>query len=106
MDTNEILAQLKKAQAAPIVDELAKSFSQTATATQGMQLYDLEAPAKLLIPVLTPLRNIIPRRVTGFGAQANWKAITGINAANQRAGVSEGNRGGVITQTLTEYLAA
>jgi hypothetical protein len=106
MDTNEILAQLKKAQSAPIVDELTKSFSQTATATQGMQLYDLEAPAKLLIPVLTPLRNIIPRRVTGFGSQANWKAITGINSANQRAGVSEGNRGGVIAQQLTEYLAA
>ena len=106
MSASEILALLKTAQAAPIMDELAKNFVQNNTATQGLQLYDLEAPAKLLIPVLTPLRNIIPRRVTGFGSQANWKAITGINTANQRAGVSEGNRGGLITQTTAEYLAA
>jgi hypothetical protein len=106
MNHAQIIEALKKAQAAPIVDELLKSFTQTATATQGMQLYDLEAPAKMLVPVLTPLRNLIPRRVTGFGSQANWKAITGINTANQRAGVSEGNRGGIIAQTMSEYLAA
>ena len=106
MNPAEILAALKKAQAAPIMDELAKSFVQNNTATQGLQLYDLEAPAKMLVPVLTPFRNIIPRRVTGFGSQANWKAITGINTGNQRAGVSEGNRGGVIAQTTAEYLAA
>ena len=106
MSTAEILNLLKAAQAAPIMDDLAKSFVQNSTATQGLQLYDLEAPAKMLVPVLTPLRNIIPRRVTGFGSQANWKAITGINTANQRAGVSEGNRGGIITQTTAEYLAA
>lgn len=106
MDTAMILESLRKAQSAPMVDELLKTFSQTATATQGLQLYDLEAPAKLLIPVLTPLRNMIPRRVTGFGSQANWKAITGINTTNQRAGVSEGNRGAAIAQTTAEYLAA
>ena len=106
MDTLEIINALKKAQAAPIMDDLAKAFTQNSTATQGLQLYDLETPAKMLVPVLTPLRNIIPRRVTGFGSQANWKAITGINTANQRAGVSEGNRGGIIAQTTAEYLAA
>ena len=106
MSTAEILNLLKTAQSAPIVDDLLKSFTQNGTATSGLQLYDLEAPAKLLIPVLTPLRNLIPRRVTGFGSQANWKAITGINTTNQRAGVSEGNRAALIAQSTAEYLAA
>lgn len=106
MSASEILNLLKAAQSQPVVDDLHKGFTQTSTATQGLQQYDLEAPAKLLIPVLTPLRNLIPRRLGGFGSQANWKAITGINSTNQRAGVSEGNRAGLIGQTTAEYLAA
>jgi len=106
MNTAQILEALKKAQAEPITDALAKGFTQNGTATQGLQSYDLEDPAKLLIPVLTPLRNLIPRRLGGFGSQANWKAITGINTTNQRAGVSEGNRGAAISQSTAEYLAA
>jgi hypothetical protein len=106
MSASEILNLLKAAQSQPVVDDLHKGFTQTSTATQGLQQYDLEAPAKLLIPVLTPLRNRIPRRLGGVGSQANWKAITGINTANQRAGVSEGNRAGLISQTTAEYLAA
>lgn len=102
----ETLDAVKSAQASPLPDEIAKYFTQTATATQGFQAYDLEAPSKKLYPVLTPLRNRIARDVSGFGSQANWKSVTGINTANQRAGVSEGNRGGVIAQTLSENLAA
>lgn len=106
MDTHEVLNLLKAAQSAPVSDDLAKAWTQPGSATTGLQLYDLEAPAKLLVPVLTPLRNMIPRRADGFGTQANWKAITGINTTNVRAGVSEGNRGGVISQSTAEYLAA
>jgi len=106
MNTNQIIEALKKAQGEPIADELKKGFTQNGTATQGLQEYDLETPAKIIIPVMTPLRNTIPRRVGGFGSQANWKAITGINTSNQRAGVSEGNRGAAIAQTTAEYLAA
>lgn len=85
---------------------LAKAFLQPASATTGLQVYDLEAPAKLLYPVLTPLRNKIPRVGGGRGIQANWRAITAINPSRVSAGLGQGNRGGVIDQTVKEYLAA
>lgn len=85
---------------------LAKAFLQPTSATTGLQTYDLEAPAKLLYPVLTPLRNKIPRVGGGRGIQANWRAITAINPSRVSAGLGQGNRGGVIDQTVKEYLAA
>lgn len=102
--SQETLALLKVAQSSP--DDLIKSFVSPASATTGLQAYNLEGPSKKLYPVLTPLRNSIPRIGGGFAIQANWKAITNINAANVRAGVSEGKRGGIITHTSAEYMAA
>jgi hypothetical protein len=87
-------------------DPLAKAFLQPTSATTGLQVYDLEAPAKLLYPVLTPLRNKIPRVGGGRGIQANWRAITAINPGHVSAGLGQGNRGGVIDQTVKEYFAA
>lgn len=104
--SQESLDLMKTAQATPLPDEIAKYFTQPGTATTGLQAYDLEQPSKKLIPVLTPLRNMIPRVTNGFGTQANWKAVTGINTGNQRAGVSEGNRGAAIQQSMAENLAA
>lgn len=47
----------------------------TITTSTGLVAYDLEAPAKNLYPVLTPLRNRIPRvtKSSGAGTAANWK---------------------------------
>lgn len=87
-------------------DTLAKAFSQSASATTGLTAYDLEAPAKTLYPVLTPLRNMIPRVGGGTGIQANWRAVTKVNSGNMQAGVGEGKRSGVIDQEVKEYLAA
>ncbi len=78
----------------------------TGAATLGIQGYDLEVPAKSLFPVITPLRNKIARRTAGGGAQANWKAFTGINVQNLDAGVSDGNRGGIVTSSTADYFAA
>ena len=103
--TKETLELLKVAQATGD-QALAKYFTQTGTATQGIQAYNLEAPSKKLLPILTPLRNRIPRINGGFGVQANWKAITSINAGNVRAGVAEGKRGGAVNHTLSEYNAS
>src|ERR1022692_1185191 len=66
----------------------------------GLTWYDLEAKAKMLYPVRTPLRNEIPRvgaRGPGQGPQANWKVITAINSPLQLAFVEEGKRGGIIS---------
>lgn len=101
----EIAALVKTAQTA-VSDAIAKNFTQTANPTQGIQAYDLEAPSKKLYPLLTPLRNSIPRVGGGMSSQANWKAITAINTQRQRAGISEGNRGGSIQHNTAEYFAA
>ena len=106
MSVAETLALVKQAYAAPDTG-LQKAWTQSASPTTGLTFYDLEAPAKTLYPVITPLRNEIPRvNQQNAGIQANWRAITAINANNLSAGVSEGNRGGVIQTTVTEYLAA
>lgn len=102
--TEDTLALIKSAQLQS--SDLLKSFVQPGSATTGLQAYNLEAPSKKLFPVLTPLRNRIPRKTGGFATQANWKAITGINSTNVRAGVSEGRRGGSISHSLQEYFAA
>jgi len=102
--TAETLELLKVAQSKP--DDIIKSFVQPGSATTGLQAYNLEAPSKKLYPILTPLRNSIPRVGGGFAIQANWKAINNINVSNVRAGVSEGQRGGVINYAMTENMAA
>jgi hypothetical protein len=107
----EILTALKQAQAAPMSGDprlgLTKAtFSQSGSAISGLTFYDLEIGAKVLYPVLTPLRNMIPRVSGKGGIQAAWRAITGINTTGMRAGVSEGNRGGVIAVATQDYTAA
>ena len=88
-------------------EALAKAtFDQSGTATTGLTFYDLEAGAKFLYPVLTPLRNEIPRVSGKGGIQANWKAVTGINTSGIRVGVSQGNRGAVMAVSTADYAAA
>lgn len=105
--TQETLALMIEAQgngtAPNFLDEnLRKAW----TVSSGLVNYDLEAPSKKLFPTLAPLRNLIPR-VRGNGDTATrWKAVTAINTANVSAGVSEGNRGAVITNSTASYTSA
>jgi hypothetical protein len=72
----------------------------------GLVWYDLQRPAKNLFPVLTPLRNRIPR-VQGNGDTATrWKAVTGINVNKLRGGVPEGMRNGIVSTTEVDKLQA
>ena len=80
---------------------LAKSF----TTASGLVAYDLQPKALQLYPVITPLRNAIPRVVNGVGNATHWNAITGINAGNMSLGISEGNRGGIPTTNTASYTA-
>lgn len=101
--TQETLELLKTAQQNPL--EKASTFANPGNATTGINYYDLELGAKKLFPVLTPLRNEIPRVSGKGGIQANWRAITAINSTSVRAGVSGGNRGGAIAVTTADYTA-
>jgi hypothetical protein len=106
--TEDTIARIVSSHKAPLSDDVLRTDGLTnpGTATGGLNFYDLEPAAKLMYPVLTPLRNKIPRVSGRGGIQANWKAITGINVANMRGVVSAGNRGGAIAHTLVDYLAA
>ncbi|MEN6476132.1 MAG: hypothetical protein ABFD81_19110 [Syntrophaceae bacterium] len=103
--TEQTMQQMTAALQKPNAD-IVRTFVQPATATEGLIGYDLEAPAKHLVPVITPLRNKIPRDVSGFGTQANWQVIDQINPTNVRVGVSEGRRGGAISYHTARYMAA
>lgn len=97
-------AELREALKNPNSD-LAKAWTQSGSAISGITAYDLEAPAKLLFPVLTPLRNEIPRVSGKGGIQANWRAVTGVNTTNMGMGIVEGQRGGQSTTTTADYIA-
>ena len=56
--------------------EMSKEWTLTNPLSTGLVPYDLEAPAKLLTPRPTPLRNSIPR-VKGQGASRRFKVISG-----------------------------
>lgn len=101
----ETLALLKAAQQSPN-SELAKAWTQSGSAVSGITAYDLEAPSKKLYPVITPLRNEIPRVSGKGGIQANWRAVTGVNTNSTSPWVSQGNRGAVIPSSTADYTAA
>ncbi len=58
------------------------------------------------MPVITPLRNETPRVSGKGGIEADWRAVTGINTTSVRAGVSVGNRGGVIAVQTKDFTAS
>src|SRR5438067_3674983 len=83
--------------------DLAKATFQTST---GLVNYDLTGPAKKLYPVLSPLRNALPRVMGNGDTATRWKAITAVNTNNLSPGVSEGKRGGRISITEQDYTSA
>lgn len=98
----ETLELVLKAQQKP--DEaLAKSIS---TAT-GLVAYDLQAPAKNLYPVNTPIRNRIPRVGGGVGTATNWKVISGITGSgfDGMPWVPEGQRSALMSYTEVDKSA-
>jgi len=114
MTADDVLDRLKSAQQRPLGDPRFKgllgleksTFSQANSATSGLTFYDLDVGAKFLYPVLTPLRNAIPRVSGKGGIQAAWRAITAINTSGLRFGVSAANRGGVMAVTTQDYTAS
>ena len=90
-------------------DDLRKA-SQTVQLSTGLVAYDLEAPAKNLYPVQTPLRNRIPRmtKATGAGTAANWKevsAISGPSSLPAMPWIPEGQRAPRMSLTTADRSA-
>jgi hypothetical protein len=77
--------------------QLAKEWSLSNPISTGLVPFDLEAPAKLLTPRPTPLRNSIPR-MKGQGAARRFKVISGFTGTGT-GGVGTINPG--ITESTT-----
>src|ERR1700742_2091862 len=101
--TQETLARTKQALRSPMSKE--EALAKGVTVSTGLVYYDLQAPAKNLYPVITPLRNAIPRvSRPHYGDSAKWKQIAGITGSGYDAmgWVPEGQRSGTMSYTSTQ----
>lgn len=96
--TMATLQALLDAQKSPIAS---KAYNQAL----GLVYYDLEPVAKQLYPVITPIRNKVPRVKGDGGTATHWKAVTGININNLSMGVEEGKRGGTVVTSEQDFVA-
>lgn len=62
--------------------DIQKDWTPTSPIASGLVPYDLEAPAKVLVPRYTPLRNTLPR-VKGQGNARQYKRITSFTNSGQ-----------------------
>jgi hypothetical protein len=60
------------------------------TMGSGLIGYELEAPAKVVVPVITPVINMLPRRKGAGIDVVHWKAITSFDTARGWGTLAEG----------------
>src|SRR5579863_8602486 len=84
-------------------DQIAKSIS----TGSGLVAFDLQVPAKNLYPVVTPIRNSIPRAGGGTGTATNWRQVTALTGSGFDAmgWVPEGQRSGTMSYTTASKSA-
>jgi len=101
--TPEVLGSLQNALATQrtVSADIAKEITLTTPLSSSFAAFDLEAPAKLLTPRPTPLRNKIPRK-KGVGTSHRIKVISGYT------GTGTGGQGNIwpgITETTQNNFA-
>ena len=103
--TQQTMELLRKLQSDPVLEKSYDTFGiSSATAIVN---YNLEPYAKTLYPVITPIRNKVPRFTDANGGNAiHWKIITAINPSRTFPGTTEGIRGALIDQTTDDRLAS
>jgi hypothetical protein len=109
MNIEEVFAQLQEYVATnpqALRKDTTGFWGMPASAVTGINYYDLELGAKTLVPIITPLRNKIPRVSGKGGIQANWRGIVAINATNVGAAVQDGLRNAFTQTTTRDFTAA
>jgi len=106
--TADTLALLKTAQSTPISDITNDTLRKSVSTGTGLVGYDLQAPAKNLYPVLTPLRNFIPRVPGDTGLATNWRVVSAITGSGMSAmpWVPEGQRSARMSYTTSTKAAS
>jgi hypothetical protein len=84
-------------------DTIEKSIS----TGSGLIAYDLQAPAKNLYPVNTPIIKSIPRVGGGVGTATNWRQVNAITGSgfNNTPWVPEGQRAGQMSYSTSNRAA-
>jgi hypothetical protein len=84
------------------------SLEKTISTGTGLVAYDLQAPARNLYPVNTPIRNRLPRVGGGVGTATNWKTINSIVGSGYDATgwVPEGQRAAQMSYVTGNVAAA
>lgn len=89
-------------------DQFGRKLEKSVTISTGLVYYDLQAPAKMLYPTLTPLRNAVPRvKRPHPGDAAHWKAINSLTGSGYDAmgWVPEGQRSGTMSYSTANKSA-
>jgi hypothetical protein len=99
--TDQTLDLIKQAQGYGNNTEIQKNI----TTANNLAAYDLQAPAKNLYPVQTPIRNTLPR-TSGIGTATNWRVVRSIigSGFDSMGWVPEGQRTSTmsyVTQSLS-----
>lgn len=90
------------------LDLMRASLAKNVTIATGLSNYDLQAPAKNLYPIITPLRNAIPRvQRLNPGDAARWRTITSLTGSGFDAmgWVPEGQRTASLSYVATGQVA-
>lgn len=106
INSNELIAEMRKTlgDQKAFFGDLNKASVQLST---GLLNYDLQAPAKNLYPVNTPLRNVIPRVKGNGGDSTHWKSVYGIGSSGYGGmqWVPEGTRAPVMSVSSADQFA-
>ncbi|MEO7003434.1 MAG: hypothetical protein ABI068_16560, partial [Ktedonobacterales bacterium] len=73
-----------------LVQEAMRDTTRAITMATGLTGYELETPARVIVPVVTPVINMLPRR-RGKGTDVvHWKAITSFDTSRNWGTLADG----------------
>jgi hypothetical protein len=85
-----------------LVREAMSDATRAVTTATGFNGYELERPAKVIVPVVTPLINMLPRR-RGAGVDVvHWKAITSFDTQRNWGTMAEGALPSQVTYAVAQ----
>jgi len=101
--SSEMMAQVLKGLG--VADDIIQKTISTST---GLVAFDLQAPAKNLYPVATPIRNRLPRVGGGTGTATNWRQVNAIigSGFDAMGWIPEGQRSGQMSYSTSNKSAS
>src|SRR5690242_4253176 len=83
-----------------LVREAMGDATRSITMASGLVGYELETPAKIIVPVITPLVNMLPRRKGAGRDIVHWKAITSFDTARNWGVLADGGTPSQVTYAV------